>query len=654
MTAVHQRTAVEVDGLADAIRRCQEYLLNHQHQDGYWWGELESNVTITAEYLLLTHFLGVAQPARWQKIAAYLRSQQREDGSWAVWHGGPPDLNCAVEAYFALKLAGVSPDDPSMVKAREFILSRGGVIQTRVFTRLWLALFGQFDGEALPRMPVEAILLPRWFPFNLYEFSAWARPTIVPLLVVDHFRPVVPVPAHAGIGELFAKPEDRHRRRFLPAGGLVTWRRFFLGADRLLHIGDRLSWKPFRKPALRRAERWIVDHQEADGSWGGIQPPWVYSLIALKCLGHPVDRGVIAKGLAGFEGFAHEEEGRFWTESCLSPVWDTALAAVGLLDSGLPADHPALQRAAEWLVDEQITAGGDWQNKVKRAEPGGWAFEFHNDIYPDVDDTAEVIMALNRIRIADEGRRHAAIERGARWTMAMQSSNGGWGSFDKDNTRKFITRIPFADFGETIDPPSEDVTAHVLEMFAQLGHSADAAGIGRGRAYLEREQHAHGPWWGRWGVNYVYGTGAVVPALVALGEPREGLRLRRAVAWLRRVQNQDGGWGESIDSYYPGASSGVGPSTASQTAWALIALIAAGEVRNPATLRGVAYLIRTQADEGDWDERYFTGTGFPRDFMIKYHMYRIYFPLWALGRFRAALQTGSPQPDLLRPTGEPA
>lgn len=630
-----------VAGLDEAIRRCQDYLLEHQHPDGYWWGELESNVTITAEYLLLTHFLGVADPGRWKKIVAYLRSMQREDGAWSVWYGGPPDLNCSIEAYFAMKLAGVPASDPALAKARDFILARGGIIQSRVFTRTWLALFGQFDWEALPRLPVEAFLLPRWFPFNLYEFSAWARPTIVPLLVIDHFRPVVPVPAWANIDELYVDRRDRGRRRFLPAGGLFTWRRFFLGADRVLQWADRSPWKPLRRVALRRAERWIIEHQEADGSWGGIQPPWVYSLMALKCLGHRVDGEYIAKGLRGFEGFAHDDGERFWTESCLSPVWDTALAAIGLLDSGLPPDHPALQQAAAWLLDEQIATGGDWQAKVKGVEPGGWAFEFHNDLYPDTDDTSEVIMALDRIRTRDEVRKREAIERGARWLLGMQSRNGGWGSFDRDNDRRFITRIPFADFGETIDPPSEDVTAHIVEMFAQLGYAPHHPALLRARAYLEREQHREGPWWGRWGVNYLYGTGAVVPALVALGEPAAGLRLRKAVAWIRRKQNEDGGWGETIESYYPGGPIGEGPSTASQTAWALIALIAAGEEHGDAVRRGVEYLVRTQDAGGDWAEPFFTGTGFPRDFMIKYHLYRVYFPLWALGRYRQRVQTPS-------------
>ena len=631
-------TSSPPDGLDEAIRRCQEFLLARQHPDGYWWAELESNVTITSEYLLLTHFLGVANDARWRKIVAYLRSMQREDGAWAVWYGGPPDLNCSVEAYFAMKLATVPADDPAMAKARDFILSQGGIIQTRVFTRVWLALFGQFDWEALPRLPAEAFLLPKWFPFNVYEFSAWARPTIVPLLVVDHFRPIVPVPEWANVDELYVQPRDRSRRRFLPAGGLFTWRRFFLGIDRALHWADGIPWKPLRRFALRRGERWIIEHQEADGSWGGIQPPWVYSLMALKCLGHRVDGEYITKGLRGFEGFAHDDGERFWTESCLSPVWDTALATIGLLDSGLSSDHPALQRAGEWLLDEQISAGGDWRAKVKGVEPGGWAFEFDNDIYPDTDDTSEVIMALDRIRLSDEARKRRAIERGARWLLGMQSRNGGWGSFDRDNSRRFITRIPFADFGEVIDPPSEDVTAHIVEMFAQLGYPPEHLALTRARAYLEREQHREGPWWGRWGVNYVYGTGAAVPALVALGEPTGGVRLRKAVAWLRRKQNDDGGWGETIESYYPGRPIGEGPSTASQTAWALIALIAAGEARGDAVRRGIEYLIRTQNPGGDWDEPYFTGTGFPRDFMIKYHLYRVYFPLWALGRYLARVQ----------------
>jgi squalene-hopene/tetraprenyl-beta-curcumene cyclase len=630
-----------------AIERARSYLLCHQYPEGYWWAELESNVTITAEYLLLTHFLGAWDPERARRIANYLRQQQRDDGAWAIYYGGPADLNTTIEAYFALKLAGHSPEEPYMRRAREFVLSRGGIGRSRVFTRVWLALFGQYDWRALPVMPPEVMFLPSWFPFNIYAFACWARETIVPLLVVMTLKPDCPLPPGAGVDELYCDLADRRRAAFRsdpPLAGPFTWRNFFLAADRALRLLERSPWKPTRRAALRRAERWIVAHQEADGSWGGIQPPWVYSLIALHCLGYGLDHPVMSRGLRGFEGFAVEEGDAFHIQSCVSPVWDTALAAIALLDSGLRPDHPALQQAARWLLKEQVLTGGDWQVKVRGVEPGGWAFEFENDLYPDTDDTAEAVMALRRIRPpsaegGEEAEVQKAIERGVRWLLAMQSKNGGWGAFDVDNTRRFVTRIPFADFGETIDPPSEDVTSHVVELLGLLGRDDGSIrlALGRALAYLRRTQEPDGAWFGRWGVNYVYGTGAVLPALHAAGEDMSQAYVQRAADWLEAHQNPDGGWGETCASYDDPALRGRGPSTASQTAWALLGLLAA-RPDSPAIHAGAGFLLRTQTEDGDWEEPYFTGTGFPRDFMLKYHFYRVYFPLTALGRYRGFLR----------------
>ena len=645
------------------IDRGQGYLLGIQYPEGYWWGELESNPTMEAEYLLLTHFLGLANPERWRKLVNYIVGTQREDGTWGQYYGALGDLSTTTECYFALKLAGVSPDEPFMKKAREFILSQGGVPKTRIFTKIWLALFGQWDWNGTPTMPPELMFLPSWFPLNIYDFSSWARATIVPMFILLTERPVCPVPDHAHIDELYPNSRNETDYSLRKPKEMIGWRGLFYYADRLLKRAEKSRWKPTRSRALRLAEEWILSHQEADGSWGGIQPPWVYSLMALKCLGYASDHPVIAKGMQGFEGFAIEEGDTWRVQACLSPVWDTCLAMIGLLDSGLPPDHPALVKAGQWMLKEQIRTGGDWQVNNRKLQPGGWAFEFENDLYPDIDDVSEVIMALDQVRLPNERDKKEAVARGVQWLLGMQSKNGGWAAFDKDNTRLIISRIPFSDFGEALDPPSVDVSAHLVEMFGRLGYRKEFPPVAKSLSWILSEQEPDGCWFGRWGVNYVYGTGAVLPALEAVGEDMSQDYVRRAVQWLLDHQNADGGWGESCASYVDASSRGRGPSTASQTAWALMALLAAGEGGHPATERGIQYLADTQQEDGSWDEPYFTGTGFPgygvgqrlksyllpekdgfqtnalpAGFMINYHLYRNYWPLMALGRYKRFIE----------------
>ncbi|MDA8046320.1 MAG: squalene--hopene cyclase [Actinomycetota bacterium] len=606
-----------------------EHLLSLQDPAGWWKGELETNVTMDAEDLLLRHFLGIVDPAVAARAAVWIRSRQAADGTWSTFYGGPPDLSTTIEAYVALRLAGDDPAQAHMEAAASWVRTQGGVAASRVFTRIWLAMVGAWDWERLPVLPAEIMFLPPRVPLNIYDFGCWARQTVVALTVVMAHRPARPLPF--AIDELIVAD-----RSDTPAGGV------FGILDRALHRYERLpGWflprRVLRRAALGRAERWMVQRQEADGLWGGIQPPVVYSIIALHLLGYPLDHPVVAAALAGLDGFTIDDERGRRLEACQSPVWDTALAVVALTDADVGTDHPAVRAAADWLTAEEITYRGDWAVRRPHLAPGGWAFEFANDHYPDIDDTAEVVMALRRSGHGPDAGTPAAAacRRGVEWTMGMRSRGGGWGAFDADNVSRLVAALPFCDFGEVTDPPSADVTAHVLEMLAgepQVPESFIEDAI----AWLGSEQEPDGSWFGRWGVNHVYGTGAVLPALVAAGVPLIDSRIRRAVAWLESHQNADGGWGEDLRSYIDAKWRGRGDSTASQTAWALLALLAAGEHESDAVRRGVAWLIETQTVEGTWDEPQFTGTGFPWDFTINYHLYRLVWPLSALGRYLAA------------------
>ncbi len=615
------------------LDRARDHVLGLQHRPGWWQGELETNVTMDAEDLLLREFLGLHDAAVIAAAARWIRSQQRDDGTWANFFGGPGDLSTTVEAYVALRLAGDEPDAPHMKQACDWIIGRGGVEATRVFTRLWLALSGRWSWDELPVIPPELIYLPSWFPLNIYDWGCWARQTIVALAVVQSFRPSRPLPFTI----------DELRTGLTPVRTSASrdpWSRVFTAVDQALHLYRPV--KSIRRPALRRCAEWIIARQERDGCWGGIQPPWVYSLMALNLLGYDLDHPVMARGLAGLDRFTIAEEGPDGPvrrlEACQSPVWDTVLTMIGLADAGLAADHPALTSAARFVLGEEIRGPGDWQVRRPQLAPGGWAFEFDNDTYPDTDDTAEVVLALRRVSLPGDGTR-PAIERGLRWLAGMQSKDGGWGAFDADNTRTLVSKLPFCDFGEVIDPPSADVTAHIVEAFAAEGLARHPAAI-RGVTWLLRAQESDGSWFGRWGANYIYGTGAVVPALIAAGVKPYKPAIRRAVAWLEAHQNPDGGWGEDLRSYDDPALAGRGASTASQTAWALLALLAAGEHHGAAAERGVRWLAATQRADGSWDEPQYTGTGFPGGFYINYHLYRLAFPLSALGRYVAAHTSG--------------
>jgi squalene-hopene/tetraprenyl-beta-curcumene cyclase len=633
MTAVAHPAAAVAPGLPAAARAALDRAVGQlralQSPDGWWKGELQTNVTMDAEDLLLREFLGVRTETETAEAARWIRSQQRADGSWATFEGGPGDVSTTAEAWVALRLAGDRPGEAHMARGAEFVRAGGGLAATRVFTRIWLALFGLQRWEDLPALPPEVILLPAWMPLNVYDFGCWARQTIVPLTVVASLRPVRPLPFGADELQVPGSAERVHGSRF--------WRLF----DRTLRAYERHAIGPLRRLAVRRAVRWVLDRQEADGGWGGIQPPWVYSLLALVLAGPGPESAPVKKGLAGLEGFLVREQTADGVvrrlEACQSPVWDTALAVTALRDAGVPADDQAVVSAAEWLLGEEITVRGDWAVRRPALAPGGWAFEFANDLYPDVDDTAEVILALRRSGVTDAAARDAAVARGLSWMRGMRSADGGWAAFDADNTSELPTRLPFCDFGAVTDPPSADVTAHVVETLAATG-LADEPDCRGGVRWLLDAQEAGGSWFGRWGANHVYGTGAAVPALVAAGVPRSAPSIRQAVRWLEQHQNEDGGWGEDLRSYRDPAWVGRGRSTASQTAWALLALHAAGE-HGPAVVRGVRWLVETQRPDGTWDEPEFTGTGFPGDFYINYHLYRLVFPVTALGRL---LRDGAP------------
>ncbi len=608
-SATHPRLT---DAAQQTLTRATDHLLSLQHPDGWWKGELETNVTIDAEDIFLRQYLGVPDVAETTRASAgWIRAHQRPDGSWATFFGGPADLSTTVEAYVALRIAGDPPEAAHMRRAAAVVRDAGGAEASRVFTRMWLSLLSLWSWHDVPVLPPEQILLPPGAPLSIYSFGCWARQTIVALQVVTALRPATTVDFE--IPELLT-------RHHAPAQRL----------DRALHLYGRRPIPSLRRKALDTAERWIVERQEADGSWGGIQPPWVWSMIALRARGYSLDHPVMKLGLAGLDSFTIDDQDGRRLEACQSPVWDTALALIALLDAGLPPSHPAPARAAEWLAGREVRSRGDWAVRKPKLATGGFPFEFANENYPDVDDTAVVVLALRRAGVGG-----AECARGIDWMLGMQSSAGGWGSFDVDNTSNLVAKLPFCDFGAVTDPPSADVTAHVLETLTHEEGGSLGRYETRGRMAIEwllREQERDGSWFGRWGANYVYGTGAVLPALAACGL-RGHPSVARAVDWLASVQNPGGGFGEDLRSYREPSWRGRGASTASQTAWALIGLHAADPGgRSPVSERAVRYLVDTQLPSGGWDEPYYTGTGFPGDFYLNYHLYRDVFPVMALAR----------------------
>jgi len=622
-----------------AISRAQEVLLATQAPDGHWVGEAEANSTITSEYLLLCHLLDRVDREREAKMVRYLREHQLPDGGYSLYDGGSANLSATIKAYFAMKVAGVPADDPSMAAARALIRERGGPVQADVFTKILLALFGEYDWRGVPSMPVEIILLPRWSFFNLLEVSYWSRTVIVPLLILMDSKPVMRLPESCRLDELWPVPREHASLRFprIPrpfSPKRFIWKNLFIGVDDALKGWERLGPRPFRGRAIEAALRWLEERLAVPGGLGGIFPAMTNAVLALRTLGYPEDHPLIRGQIKEIENLGVETTESLHYAPCVSPVWDTSLAANALIESGLTPDHPQLVRAGEWMMDKQITVPGDWQVKRPDVPPGGWPFQYHNDFYPDLDDSAMVMMALAKIQGLDPERKARCMERGVAWFVGMQGSDGGWASFDADNSRLVFNNIPFADHGALLDPSTEDLTGRGLELLGTLGHGLDHPAAQRALAFIRKTQHETGAWYGRWGVNYIYGTWSVLRGLGAIGEDCSADYIQRAIAWIEQRQNADGGWGETLASYEDETLAGRGESIPSQTAWALLGLFAAGRVEGQAVEQGIRYLIDTQTADGSWEDPLWNGTGFPRVFYLKYHLYAKYFPLWALGVYR--------------------
>ena len=621
--------------VVDAIAASQDYLLSLQYPEGYWWAELESNVTITAEVVLLHKIWGTDKTRPLHKVESYLRSQQREHGGWELFFGDGGDLSTSVEAYMALRLLGVPANDFALLRAKKFILKHGGISKTRIFTKLHLALIGCYDWRGIPSIPPWIMLLPEDFPVTIYEMSSWARGSTVPLLIVFDKKPIFVTHPTINLDELYAEGVDNVSYE-LPKNN--DWTDAFLWLDNAFKWAEESNLVPFREEGLKAAEKWVLERQEATGDWGGIIPAMLNSLLALRALNYDVADPIIQRGLTAIDNFVIEEEDCYRVQPCISPVWDTAWVMRALVESGLKPQHSALVKGGEWLLDKQILDYGDWKVKNKQGMPGGWAFEFDNRFYPDVDDSAVVVMALAAVELPNEPQKEQAIARCVEWITTMQCKAGGWAAFDLDNDQDWINLIPYGDLKAMIDPNTADVTARVLEMLGQCQLSMEASSVQKAISYLLQEQEADGSWFGRWGVNYIYGTSLAISALALIAPQTYKNSINRGAAWLVSCQNTGGGWGETCRSYDDPAFKGQGISTASQTAWALIGLLAANQSTGfSATIaieKGIDYLLATQNTDGSWYESEFTGTGFPGHFYLKYHLYQQYFPLIALARYQ--------------------
>jgi len=663
-----QRTANlgHMNALDSALQKGEKWVLGHQDPErGFWVEELEADTTLTSEYVMLRRFLDLVDPERERKAVRYLLHTQLEDGGWPIFSGGSADISASVKAYFALKLAGISPNEPEMRRARDLILQKGGVVQANVFTKITLALFGQYDWRGIPCLPPEIFLAPQWFYFNLYAISYWSRAVIIPLLIIFAHRPLCAISNEQGIDELFLEPRQEVDYAHVPPlhrdSTLLSWRNFFVWVDGLLRLYEAYPIRALRKKALDSAQTWMIEHMDGEGGLGAIYPAMAYSIFALRALGYSTDHPLLQKAFKEIEALEiYSIPGgpliptMLHLQPCHSPVWDTALTLSALIEQGVSLDHQSLRRADAWLRSRQCQKKGDWVVSAPEARPGGWAFQYENEWYPDVDDTAAVVTALAKIYPPELSDADEAIQRGFNWALALQGSDGGWGAYDKDNNKLIFNKIPFADHQALLDPSTADVTGRCLEMLGTLGYDQSHSAVSPAIDFLRREQEPNGSWYGRWGVNYIYGTWCVLSGLRAIGIDMTAPWIQHAVIWLESVQNPDGGWGESCDSYVQVEKAGQGESAASQTAWALMALLQAGASDSLSVVRGANWLIRHQREDGIWDEPFHTGTGFPRVFYLRYHGYFKYFPLWALGMYRNVKMTGEARTDQLRKAAQVA
>jgi len=632
--------------LDDALRRSQNYLLSIQKPEGYWVGELMVDSTLVSDTVAYHHWDGKVD-ADWQRKAVnHIFSMQLPDGGWNIYHGGPAEVNATIKAYLALKLAGVPVTDSRMLKAREMALNLGGVPRMNTFSKLYLALLGLYPWKYVPTIPCEVLLLGKWFHVNFWDMSNWSRAMLVPLAIINHFKPTRPPRNKVNLDELY--PHGFHERDLAlsPDPDKVSWRNFFLWLDRLHKFAELFAQygiHPFRKTALKKCEHWMLERFEGSDGLAAIFPAMLNALIALKALGYADDHPQVVRAARELKKLEHETPTSVRIEPCFSPVWDTAIVSICLRESGVPADHPRLKRAAEWLMGKEIRFKGDWIHKNPvNVEPSGWVFEFNNKWNPDVDDTAMVLLALRQVPTDNQKKRDECFRRGLNWMMAFQCKDGGWAAFDKDCTKNILEKVPFADHNAMLDPECADITARILELLGYEDWRADHPQVKAALDYIRRQQEADGSWYGRWGVNYIYGTWQVLRGLRAMNVDMNQPWILKARNWIESVQHVDGGWGERCNTYDDPVFKGRGPSTASQTAWAIMGLCACGDPDLPSIRRGLQYLIRTQNADGSWTEDEITGTGFPKVFYLKYDMYRNAWPLLAFATYRQLLEGRKP------------
>ena len=649
------RIDADLGEVEKAIEQSTEHLLSLQHPDGYWSGELEADAMLEADYIFLHTLLESGDRGRLRRACAEMMRYQNEDGSWSIFPGGPGNISLSVKCYSSAKLMGMSADDPRLAKCREWVLAHGGVVACNTFTKMYLCALGEYDYDAVPAIPPEIVLFPNWFYFNIYEISSWSRSILVPLAIMYAKKPFKRISAEQGIDELFVGGRANATLRLrLDRKRIVSWRNFFVILDRILHFAESVHLRPVRKLAIKRAEEWMLARLEMTDGLGAIYPAMLNAILALRCLGYSEDDPQVIRARDEFEKLGIEEpasetmpEPTFRMQPCVSPVWDTGQAVYVLGEAGVSRNDPRMVKAADWLLSKEVRHKGDWAVKVKNTEPGGWYFEFNNEFYPDTDDTAQVLMALNKVDNPRERYQHQVAQRAIEWEFAMQCRNGGWGSFDKDNTKMIFQYIPFADHNAMLDPPTVDITGRMLEMMAMYGYTREDKRVEKAVQFIFREQEPDGSWFGRWGGNYIYGTFLVLRGLEAIGVDHLEPQVQQGAEWIRMVQNPDGGWGETCGSYDDPDTRGVGTSTPSQTAWALLGLLAAGDDRSDSVAKGVRWLLTRQLADGSWDEHMregakresiITGTGFPKVFYLAYTLYRQYFPLLALTTYRQKMQ----------------